>query len=844
MMADIFLKIVNMSISACWIVLAIVLLRIILKKAPKWVNCVLWGIAGLRLIMPFSFESVFSLIPSAETISKPVDSPRPQIESGVTIIDNRVNNYLKGNYFEGVTRPAGNFVDITTILAVIWVIGIVALLIYTAISFIRLKRKIGTAVLLCDNIYQSEAVLSPFVLGIIKPKIYLPFNMNEQDMEHVIAHEKAHLRRKDHLWKPLGFLILTIHWFNPMVWLGYILLCRDIELACDEKVVKEFNNEQKADYSQALLTCSVNRRMIAACPVAFGEVGVKNRVKSVLNYKKPAFWLIIVAIIISIVVAVCFLTNFQTSLDDELSVFLDTQIADHHYSEGYTDNNFIAVHHKVLGVEKSVNKTTVYMWVLYHEYSCENGDIKLETGTYIPTVITAERTGSHGHYRLLEYWEPHDGSLYVDDIKGKFPLHLQEQALDSQRYIGEQLEFCENAAKEYFDSEADYGSMEKLENIYPQFFDVSTDGGLTIYIWQMAEDDYKCYLVNTAQEAVSDNSFAYVGGATISEMRAILSTHDINKENVTVQPIINPLSSYFYEIDDTYCEFVKNLFWSTLPLSEPTEFRLIMDSSTFDIDNDGKDENCALTYGPTSGLFTIVFTAVEVGEEEPEYINTFNYPGQSAEFYKTKNGEVKIKCTYYDYENGVSGELKKKFLDIEIENGNIVLKDGDENIPYWGVQGVEPTEFLRKVYALEEAVGEVVLRENNGNYFINTINKAKNPSAKAFESHEILHRIKDDEKDTLTVYAVTVYEEYNLENGKVVSVGSGVAPVEIVFSTKDELKYTMKSYRVLPKEENIEDYILEDVEYDDEETMISLEENIRYEVYYHYGIEPSDYVEN
>ena len=308
-MDAIFLKIVNMSISACWIVLAIILLRVVLKKAPKWINCVLWGIAGLRLVIPFSFESVFSLIPSAETITKAPDSPRPQINSGVTIIDNQINGYLQGNYFEGVTRPARNFVDISTILAIIWFVGIAALLIYTLISFLRLKRKIGTAILLRDNIYQSDAVVSPFVLGIIKPKIYLPFNMNDQDMDHVIAHEQAHIRRRDHLWKPLGFLILTLHWFNPMVWLGYILLCRDIELACDEKVVKELDNEQRADYSEALLACSVNRRMIAACPLAFGEVGVKDRIKSVLNYKKPAFWVIIVAVIASITVAVCFLTN-------------------------------------------------------------------------------------------------------------------------------------------------------------------------------------------------------------------------------------------------------------------------------------------------------------------------------------------------------------------------------------------------------------------------------------------------------------------------------------------------------------------------------------------------------
>ena len=308
-MAGIFLKIVNMSISACWIVLAIILLRFVLKKAPKWINCVLWGLAGLRLVLPFSFESVFSLIPSAETITKVPDSPRPQINSGVSVIDNQINDYLQGNYFEGVTRPMGNFVDITTLLAIVWIIGIVALLIYTLVSFLRLKRKIGTAVLLRDNIYQSEAVVSPFVLGVIKPKIYLPFNMNGQDMNHVIAHEQAHIRRKDHFGKPLGFLILTLHWFNPMVWLGYILLCRDIELACDEKVVKDLNNEQRADYSEALLACSVNRRMIAACPLAFGEVGVKDRIKSVLNYKKPAFWIIVVAIVVSITVAVCFLTN-------------------------------------------------------------------------------------------------------------------------------------------------------------------------------------------------------------------------------------------------------------------------------------------------------------------------------------------------------------------------------------------------------------------------------------------------------------------------------------------------------------------------------------------------------
>ena len=317
-MADIFLKIINMSISATWIVLTVLLLRLLLKKAPKWITVLLWGVVAVRLICPFSIESIMSLVPSTEIISPEIMVDKtPTIDSGVPIINNIVNPVVGETFAPDPTASANPLQILIPVLAIVWIVGIAAMLIYILISFLRLKRKIITAVLLRDNIYQSESVVSPFVLGIIKPKIYLPFNINDQCMEHVIAHEQAHIRRKDYLWKPLGFLILTLHWFNPMVWLGYILLCRDIELACDEKVIKRLNNDQRADYSQALLTCSVNRRMIVACPLAFGEVGVKDRVKSVLNYKKPAFWIIIVAIVASIVIAICFLTDPLESNDDK-----------------------------------------------------------------------------------------------------------------------------------------------------------------------------------------------------------------------------------------------------------------------------------------------------------------------------------------------------------------------------------------------------------------------------------------------------------------------------------------------------------------------------------------------
>lgn len=309
-MNELFLKIVNMSISASWLVLAVLLLRLVLKKAPKWINVLFWGIVAVRLICPFSFESALSLIPSAETIPLNIGmDTTPAINSGINAINNVVNPVISQSY----TPMAGasvNPLQITiSICEYIWIIGMIVLALYTAISYWCLHRKVDTAVFYKDNIFQSENVSSPFVLGIIKPKIYLSFKMDTTDLEHVVAHEQAHINRKDHWWKPLGFLLLTIHWFNPLMWLAYVLLCRDIELACDEKVIKELGNEQRADYTQALVACSVNRCMIAACPLAFGEVGVKERVKAVMNYKKPAFWVIILAVVACVGVAVCFLTN-------------------------------------------------------------------------------------------------------------------------------------------------------------------------------------------------------------------------------------------------------------------------------------------------------------------------------------------------------------------------------------------------------------------------------------------------------------------------------------------------------------------------------------------------------
>ena len=447
-MSAFFLKIVNMSISASWLVLAVLFLRLILKKAPKWVSVLLWGFVAFRLVCPFSMESAFSLIPSAETIPQQIIvGPSFDIHTGIPQIDTPINDYIGDRYFEGVTVPANHGFHIITALTVVWIAGIAAMLIYTAVSYFLLRRKVATAILLRNNVFQSENVDSPFVLGIVVPKIYLPFRMEGQNLEHVMAHEAAHIRRKDHWWKPLGFVLLALHWFNPLIWVGYLLLCRDIELACDEKVIKEMDNETKADYTQALVACSVNRRSIAACPLAFGEVGVKARVKSVMDYKKPGIWIMVAAAVTCMVVAACFLTNPDISVDEELSVFIDCQIAGRYQTEE-SEGNACCVNWEVLGTKKRSSVTTVYMWVLYEEYSVQNNALHQETGCHIPTVITVKY--EDGTYKLIEYWEAKDGSYMVSSIREKFPWYLQQKALDPQRYIQAQQAENQKMALEYF----------------------------------------------------------------------------------------------------------------------------------------------------------------------------------------------------------------------------------------------------------------------------------------------------------------------------------------------------------------------------------------------------------
>ncbi len=452
-MGGLFLETLRMSIAASWLILAVILLRAVLKKTPKWMVVLWWGIAALRLTLPFSIESAWSLLPSGGTFnaySIPYDTPA---------IHNAVNPVLGGTF---TPNPAGSVNPPyvwTSILPVVWCIGIAVMLLYAVISYARVRRSVSERVPYEGNIFLCDHVKSPFILGLVRPKIYLPSSMDAMVMDPVIAHEKAHLARRDHWWKPLGFLILTVHWFNPLCWTAYVLLCRDIELACDEKVIRQMDLVGKKQYSAALLACSTGRRLVIICPLAFGEVDVKERVKNVLHYKKPAFWIIAGAVAACAVVTVCFATNPKRSRPhlaapgaaaatffEEQTAIQKSILGHNRRPETPTDIlsccSFVTLD-TVLEPPKAgndVGRATYYGWALYEEYQITDSGLETVRGSHIPVALTFEYD-DYG-YSLLEYWEPRDGGYYLQDIRKKFPAHIVEDSLDSQKFILQQTQEC------------------------------------------------------------------------------------------------------------------------------------------------------------------------------------------------------------------------------------------------------------------------------------------------------------------------------------------------------------------------------------------------------------------
>lgn len=390
-MSDVFIKILNMSLSASWLILAVMVLRLLLKKAPRQSLCLLWGLVALKLIIPFSPESVLSLIPSNEVIPDNITmEPHPHINSGIAYIDTAVNPVMESNLSPQIGDSVNPMQVVAHIAGIIWCIGVICCLAYALISFIRLKMKVRASKKIGRNIYACDEVVSPFILGIFRPAIYIPSGMGRETTDYVIAHENAHLKRGDHFWKPLGFIILSVYWFNPLCWVAYVLLCRDIEYACDEKVIRDKDNEYVNSYSQALLDCNSQRKIIAACPLAFGETDVKGRIRGILNYKKPAFWVILISLIACVICAICFMTKPKQEEPETAIAEADTESAP---DEGDTDPGDS---YSVILQLTNADRNSVQKW-----YEAPGDIVYFPDGEYKVNFI--DMTGENEYYGILFY---------------------------------------------------------------------------------------------------------------------------------------------------------------------------------------------------------------------------------------------------------------------------------------------------------------------------------------------------------------------------------------------------------------------------------------------------------
>lgn len=423
-MEMLFLKLMNLSINASILIAAVLIFHLVFKKSPKWINCILWALVGIRLMIPFSLESSISLIPREEPIpSNIIHQVVPQLNTPSKQINEFVIDTLSSSPSDSVTKTG----VLLFALGLIWTIGLIAMITYSIVSYLVLKRRLKTATLYADGIKQSELIDSPFVLGIIKPTIYIPYSLRDRDLEFVLLHEKSHIKRKDHLWKLIGFVILSVYWFNPLVWIAYIIFCRDIESACDEKVVATFDDSSRKDYSIALLNCSVRHRLISACPIAFGETGVKSRIKAVMNYKKPTFWVIVATILVVCGVFICF--NTIPKSNSLIGKKIDISKANEY---GFP---LLEVRHGKDWVISSTKKIT---------YTASGEEIPLNT-TVISNVMEYNAISPGASTFSLRLGEPHSGDYKVSfdyyvtgDGSISFVMFDESNITYANDYLGDQ----------------------------------------------------------------------------------------------------------------------------------------------------------------------------------------------------------------------------------------------------------------------------------------------------------------------------------------------------------------------------------------------------------------------
>lgn len=773
-MENIFLKIFNMSITASWIALAVMLLRLPLKKAPKWIMGVLWAFVALRLILPISLESVLSLIPSAQTLPRDFTySPAPIINSGIPALNSTVNPVIS----ESLAPAPGASVNPTQVLSfaasVIWIVGMVGMLLYMLISYLSLKLKVRESVSIAKpdgsgtekRVRVCDRISTPFVLGVIFPKIYIPSTLGEEDMRYVMEHEKTHIKRGDHLWKPLGFLLLSVYWFNPILWAAYILMSRDIELACDEGVIKQLGEDSKKAYSEALINCSAPRRLVTACPLAFGEVGVKERIKRVLNYKKPAFWIIVLAIVSCAVVAVCFLTNPKRQLTIA-SLYAQADQPDSE-SDGLPKTS--QIFDKVLDVwitdsDKYINDGNGDAYhidsAMLEDYVSDVKSIKLganlkdadpytvgsEPDYYI--VVKSQFDDEFTYQMALcfskdftEFWPQtvtgKPGRVYSvrEPEKAKRLFSWIDKAEDASvggyddfnNYTGnnekyDSVEVVEKslfgryyAAKDLIAESLILSSIQRPEfapvlELYNSRYDgkaqnvVPAEGLTLLYRDTFTRFDFGDAEEITLTKENFDDLFTvavqWEDGIDPEYLRKNADKVYSFSNGTEFYYIIKTNSGELYALDGSIYSEGENITKSLLRgyrLTDvtpgPNSLGGYVDHAFFDIDSDGVEETCILSYGPTSGLYTIMFTVRQGDNYEYNTIfcPQFSYLRDPTDFEGVYN-------LYSNYRFASKGDRyiitaiddsparpEPLELEISIRDGQIVLtaEDGTE-MQVWG----------------------------------------------------------------------------------------------------------------------------------------------------------------
>ena len=766
-MENIFLKTVNLSITTGWFILALLIFRPLIKRLPRAFSCILWGLVGIRLVLPFSIRSILSLIPSSETLPSDIlYTQAPTINSGIPYLNSTVNPIISSSLSPNPADSANPMQIITFIVSNIWISGILILVIYAIFSYLKLYFITKECIKTKDNIRICDNISTPFILGIIKPKIFIPSTLSDEDYKFVIPHEQAHIKRLDHLWKPIGFLLLTVYWFNPIVWVAYILLCRDIETACDEKVIRSLDSYSRKAYSLALVNCSARKKLIRACPLAFGENGVKSRIKNVLSYKKPTFWILIISVIVSAIAVLCFMTNptdIKISEIDEptLNMKVAFQNVESVSITSY-DNTYVLTEkdsiNKLITQLKNVkvNHTPIETRADDRDKTHRitiNGDIfcfnKTYTKLWINTGLKPSFTYNVSNPKTVEKifdeldFDGVTSSLMITDsgslIEGVsisvegFELNADKPYItvryhnktDKEFMYSEQFEllFLENdtfysCAKDevYFNALGyilnPYSSNTHTYNLSP--FDLSREGVYRMripytenkYFWidfnisNSKKIETLCdiygfrgspdYLMPTIALSTEDDTFSFrysgfssylaMGKYTINNNELILTPNDSFKNKYVFTKTDN---GYIFNANKSseipkykYGEYENAIS----PVPDGALFELfatdikssaIIDGINYDIDNDGKNEHCALFYGPTMGIFSFKFLITE--DRKTEYHNSFCFE-HSDIYFKEENGELKI---------GVkSTKSSLSDIDIELKNGKIILSSGGERLNY------------------------------------------------------------------------------------------------------------------------------------------------------------------